>query len=119
MKRQPLKGCYRGFSAADLAIARKMMERGATWNAIARAIGRRSPAGIRRRFDEAFRLSRNAKQADYMRNAYSGGKGQSMDEAAADNFGLTIDDLDEAGEPQVDSTLEDIREALLKTKVPA
>ena len=57
----------RGFTQQELHVAREMMGKGATFSAIARALGRRSHDGIRRRFDPKYRARRNAYQAEYMR----------------------------------------------------
>ena len=55
------------FTDKEMRLAENMHRKGATFGAIARALGRRSPDGIRRRFDLAYHKHRNAYQAKWMR----------------------------------------------------
>lgn len=58
---------HRGFTSAELRTARDLLTLQWSYSAIARALGRRSHDGIRRHFDHAYRMRRNAYQAKWMR----------------------------------------------------
>lgn len=55
------------FTVAELALATRMLKDGATFCKIAKALGRRSYVGIRRRLDPAYHKKRNAYAAKTMR----------------------------------------------------
>lgn len=58
----------RTFTEAEIDLARTLRREGASWNAVARALGRRSKAGIRKRLDDDYREQINERRRDYMRN---------------------------------------------------
>lgn len=59
----------RGFTSRDLILAFTMRANGARWHTIARRLGRRSAAGIRRRLDWDFHIKSNSYSAAWMRAA--------------------------------------------------
>jgi hypothetical protein len=59
----------RGFTDEELAHAIVLRRMGIRWHTIARALGRRSSTGIRRRLDSAFRRESNQYSAVWMKMA--------------------------------------------------
>jgi hypothetical protein len=55
------------FTPGNIIMARRMRSEGANWEQVARAIGRRSAAGIKRRLDPEFHERSNIYQARWMR----------------------------------------------------
>lgn len=56
-----------GFHPGEIIKARRLRAEGNAWYAVAIAIGRKSPYGIRRRLDADFHKRSNAYQARWMR----------------------------------------------------
>ena len=57
----------RRFTEAEIDLARAMRRDGASWNAVARALGRHTPHGIHRALDADYREQYNERKRDYMR----------------------------------------------------
>lgn len=56
------------FTDKEMRLAEDMRRKGATFNAISVALGRRSPDGIRRKLDVEYHKRRNAYMAKWMRD---------------------------------------------------